>query len=60
MIPINDTINDVVLTEISEYARDITQLQDKMASTSATIDMVDFSDSSSIARAMELYKKQTS
>ncbi len=56
--PIDDTINDVVLTEISEYARDITQLQDKMASTSATIDMVDFSDSSSIARAMELYKNK--
>ena len=55
---INDTTNDVLLTEISDHAREVTQLQDKMASTSNTIDVVDFSDAASIAKAMHLYKNK--
>lgn len=58
--PIDDTINDVVLTEVGEHAREITQIQDHMATTSTTIDVVDFSDPKSISRAIKLYQVKRS
>lgn len=54
--PTDDTINDVVLTELNEHAREITQIQDRMASTSTTIDVVDFSDTKSIGKAIDIYQ----
>lgn len=56
--PVNDSTNDIVLSEVGEHAREITLLQDRMASTSTTIDMVDFSDPHSIAKAMSIYKNK--
>ena len=54
--PLNNAQNDLVLTEIADYARDLTTMQENMYTGSATIDMVDFSNPKSISKAINLYQ----
>jgi len=53
--PVNETMNDVILTEVSEHAREIANMHEKMFSTSTTIDMVDFSNTASITKSVKSY-----
>lgn len=53
--PVNETINDVVLTEVSDHAREVARLQEQMFNASTTLDMVDFSNAASITKSVKLY-----
>lgn len=59
--PTDAPSNDILLTELLNYARGITEVQDNLVRTAATIDMIDMTDPNSVKRAMLALKtKHTS
>lgn len=57
-IPADDSSNDLLIDQVTEYARQLLAIQDNAISTSATIDVVDMTDPKSMKKAMTAYKSR--
>ena len=56
----DDTINDAVISEVLDYAGQISSMEEHMVGSSETIDVVDMSNPKSVSQALSAFNKKRS